>query len=72
MSSLQLSTRKLRHPKVILFMGASLDTDEKCIVCEYMQLGSLYDKLNNPYFREKYFKQNYILLKLATDVAQGH
>jgi hypothetical protein len=53
-------------------MGASLDTDEKCIVCEYMQLGSLYDKLNNPYFREKYFKQNYILLKLATDVAQGH
>jgi tRNA A-37 threonylcarbamoyl transferase component Bud32 len=61
---------KLRHPKVILFLGASLDTDEKCIVCEFMRFGSLYDKLNHPQFREKYLK-NYTLLKIATDIAQG-
>jgi serine/threonine protein kinase len=33
----------LRHPNVVLFMGASTKAPNLCIVMEYMALGSLYD-----------------------------
>jgi serine/threonine protein kinase len=33
----------LRHPNVVLFMGASTKAPNLCIVMEYMSLGSLFD-----------------------------
>jgi serine/threonine protein kinase len=33
----------LRHPNVVLFMGASSKPPRMCIIMEYMALGSLYD-----------------------------
>jgi serine/threonine protein kinase len=33
----------LRHPNVVLFMGASTSLPNLCIVMEYMTLGSLFD-----------------------------
>lgn len=33
----------LRHPNVVLFMGASSKPPRQCIIMEYMALGSLYD-----------------------------
>ncbi len=33
----------LRHPNVVLFMGACTKPPHLCIVMEYMGLGSLYD-----------------------------
>jgi serine/threonine protein kinase len=33
----------LRHPNVVLFMGASTRAPHLCIVMEYMALGSLFD-----------------------------
>ncbi|ELR14073.1 protein kinase domain containing protein [Acanthamoeba castellanii str. Neff] len=37
----------LRHPNVVLFMGASSKPPRMCIIMEYMALGSLYDVLHN-------------------------
>jgi serine/threonine protein kinase len=33
----------LRHPNVVLFMGASTKPPNMCIVMEFMALGSLFD-----------------------------
>jgi serine/threonine protein kinase len=33
----------LRHPNVVLFMGASTKPPHMCIVMEFMALGSLFD-----------------------------
>lgn len=41
----------LRHPNVVLFMGASTSLPHLCIVMEYMTLGSLFDV--RPPFRVK-------------------
>eukprot|EP00003_Mantamonas_plastica_P027485 TRINITY_DN5901_c0_g1_i1.p1 TRINITY_DN5901_c0_g1~~TRINITY_DN5901_c0_g1_i1.p1 ORF type:complete len:847 (+),score=249.39 TRINITY_DN5901_c0_g1_i1:333-2543(+) len=40
---------ELRHPNIVLFMGACLDLDEDrvCIVAEFMPRGSLFDLLMN-------------------------
>eukprot|EP01087_Luapelamoeba_hula_P007745 TRINITY_DN1900_c1_g1_i1.p1 TRINITY_DN1900_c1_g1~~TRINITY_DN1900_c1_g1_i1.p1 ORF type:complete len:1690 (-),score=189.26 TRINITY_DN1900_c1_g1_i1:61-5130(-) len=38
---------QLRHPNVILFMGACTKPPNLCIIMEYMELGSLYDVLHN-------------------------
>lgn len=38
---------KLRHPKVILFLGAVLEGEKKIIVMEYMERGSLHDVLRD-------------------------
>src|SRR5262249_34953433 len=38
---------ELRHPHVVLFMGACTEPPNACIVTEYMPQGSLYDVLHN-------------------------
>eukprot|EP01137_Pigoraptor_chileana_P033758 Opistho-2@25131 len=38
---------KLRHPNIALFMGASLNTPVKAIVVEYLQGGTLMDRLHS-------------------------
>jgi serine/threonine protein kinase len=38
----------LRHPNVVLFMGASTKAPNLCIVMEYMSLGSLFDVRPRP------------------------
>jgi len=38
---------KLRHPNVILFMGASIFQGRYCIITEYATNGSLFDLLHN-------------------------
>ena len=43
---------KLRHPNVVLFMGANLAGPDMCIVMEYCAQGSLYQVLRDP-AREK-------------------
>ncbi len=35
----------LRHPNIVLFMGAVIDADHLMIVTEYCSLGSLHDIL---------------------------
>jgi len=61
---------KLRHPKVILFLGVCLDSDYKYIVCEYMKKGCLYDIIHDSANREKYLDLK-TKVKVAIDIAQG-
>ncbi len=63
--------RKLRHPRVILFLGAVLSPECKAIVTEFMKGGSLYDLLHNPYQRQKHLPTNYQKLMTAIEIAQG-
>eukprot|EP00002_Diphylleia_rotans_P039547 TRINITY_DN9193_c0_g2_i1.p1 TRINITY_DN9193_c0_g2~~TRINITY_DN9193_c0_g2_i1.p1 ORF type:complete len:2481 (-),score=465.82 TRINITY_DN9193_c0_g2_i1:92-7534(-) len=37
---------ELRHPNILLYMGACFEMSNLCLVCEYMQQGSLYDILH--------------------------
>eukprot|EP00002_Diphylleia_rotans_P035225 TRINITY_DN7669_c0_g1_i2.p1 TRINITY_DN7669_c0_g1~~TRINITY_DN7669_c0_g1_i2.p1 ORF type:complete len:1355 (-),score=201.34 TRINITY_DN7669_c0_g1_i2:879-4943(-) len=38
---------QLRHPNVILYMGACFEANNICLVCELMEQGSLYDVLHD-------------------------
>jgi len=59
---------KLRHPKVILFLGAVLQTQssDKVIVMEYMERGSLHDVLHG-----KKSLPPRMIHRIATDIALG-
>lgn len=37
--------KKLRHPRIVLFLGVSEGEGKRCIITEYMENGSLFDKL---------------------------
>ncbi|QHN71166.1 serine/threonine protein kinase [Mollivirus kamchatka] len=52
----------LRHPNVVLFMGACTKAPNLCIIMEYMALGSLYDLLHNELVPD-------VPLSLATKIA---
>jgi len=58
---------KLRHPHVILFMGACTLAPELCIIMEHARIGSLYSVLRN--------KHNQIdmatVVRWATETAKG-
>eukprot|EP01088_Endostelium_zonatum_P011291 TRINITY_DN2533_c2_g1_i1.p1 TRINITY_DN2533_c2_g1~~TRINITY_DN2533_c2_g1_i1.p1 ORF type:complete len:1447 (-),score=316.26 TRINITY_DN2533_c2_g1_i1:127-4467(-) len=58
----------LRHPAVVLFMGASIRSPNLAIVMEYMALGSLHNLLHNEYVTN--ISQNK-RLKIALQTAQG-
>lgn len=55
----------LRHPNVVLFMGACTKPPNLCIIMEYMELGSLYDVLRNEFIPRLPFP---LRLKIATQV----
>ncbi len=58
----------LRHPNIVLFMGASTKAPHMCIVMEYMALGSLYDVLHNELIPEI---PHELKIKMARQAARG-
>jgi len=58
----------LRHPNVVLFMGACTKSPNMCIVMEFMTLGSLYELLHNELIPDIPFK---LKLKLAYQATKG-
>eukprot|EP01087_Luapelamoeba_hula_P013242 TRINITY_DN3788_c0_g2_i1.p1 TRINITY_DN3788_c0_g2~~TRINITY_DN3788_c0_g2_i1.p1 ORF type:complete len:1605 (+),score=191.21 TRINITY_DN3788_c0_g2_i1:33-4847(+) len=59
---------QLRHPNVVLFMGACTTPPNLCIIMEYMELGSLYDVLHNELVPRLPMT---LKIKLAMQAAQG-
>eukprot|EP01087_Luapelamoeba_hula_P003949 TRINITY_DN138_c0_g2_i1.p1 TRINITY_DN138_c0_g2~~TRINITY_DN138_c0_g2_i1.p1 ORF type:complete len:1696 (-),score=223.93 TRINITY_DN138_c0_g2_i1:132-5219(-) len=59
---------QLRHPNVVLFMGACTTPPNLCIIMEFMELGSLYDVLHNELVPSLPMG---LKVKLATQAAQG-
>jgi len=60
----------LRHPHVVLFMGAVTTPPNMCIIMEYMTMGSLYDILHNEKISDDILKPSK-RLKMALQVARG-
>ena len=59
--------RDLRHPNVLLFMGARIQSPNQCIVTEYMPRGSLYDILHD----DSIVLDWMLIQTMALDAAQG-
>ncbi|ALD61916.1 Ser/Thr kinase [Mollivirus sibericum] len=59
---------RLRHPNVVLFMGACTKPPRMCLVMEYMCLGSLYDLLHNELVPEIPFM---LKIKMAYQASKG-
>ncbi|GFZ02467.1 protein kinase superfamily protein [Actinidia rufa] len=62
-------TRRLRHPNIVLFMGAVTQPPNLSIVTEYLSRGSLYRLLHKPGAREVLDETR--RLNMAYDVAKG-
>ncbi|GMH09904.1 hypothetical protein Nepgr_011745 [Nepenthes gracilis] len=61
--------KRLRHPNIVLFMGAVTQPPNLSIVTEYLSRGSLYRLLHKPGTREKLDEKR--RLNMAFDVAKG-
>ena len=61
--------RSLRHPNIVLFLGAGLDTVDECpfLVMEYLRRGSLYDNLHDPTVVIEQVDE----LRFGLDIARG-
>eukprot|EP01087_Luapelamoeba_hula_P014010 TRINITY_DN4045_c1_g1_i2.p1 TRINITY_DN4045_c1_g1~~TRINITY_DN4045_c1_g1_i2.p1 ORF type:complete len:1175 (+),score=133.84 TRINITY_DN4045_c1_g1_i2:590-4114(+) len=59
---------QLRHPNVVLFMGACTKPPNLCIIMEFMELGSLYDVIHNELVPRLPMG---LRIKLAAQAAQG-
>eukprot|EP00033_Pygsuia_biforma_P003527 GCRY01003861.1.p1 GENE.GCRY01003861.1~~GCRY01003861.1.p1 ORF type:complete len:766 (+),score=168.79 GCRY01003861.1:243-2540(+) len=58
---------KLRHPNVVLFMGASTRPPNLCVITEFMPRSSLFQVL-----RDRTIKYDWqLMVKMATDAARG-
>jgi serine/threonine protein kinase len=57
---------QMRHPHVVLFMGACTETGHMCMVSEFMPNGSVYDIIRKNSQLSLYRK-----VRMAKDVAQG-
>jgi serine/threonine protein kinase len=58
---------RLRHPNVVLYIGASTKLPDACIVTEWCDKGSLSDLLYNSKSRVDFS----LMMHVAIDVAQG-
>jgi ankyrin repeat protein len=58
---------KLRHPNVVLFMGACTNPPNLCIVTEYLPRGSLWHILHDRSVNISWK----LIIKMATDAARG-
>ncbi|KAF8006832.1 hypothetical protein BT93_K0982 [Corymbia citriodora subsp. variegata] len=61
--------KRLRHPNIVLFMGAVTEPPKLSIVTEYLSRGSLYRLLHKPGAREMSDERR--RLNMALDVAKG-
>lgn len=61
--------KRLRHPNIVLFMGAVTQQPNLSIVTEYLSRGSLYRLLHKPAAREMLDERR--RLNMAYDVAKG-
>ncbi|XP_073033282.1 serine/threonine-protein kinase CTR1-like [Primulina eburnea] len=61
--------KRLRHPNIVLFMGAVTERPNLSIVTEYLSRGSLYKLLHKPGAREALDEKR--RLSMAFDVAKG-
>ncbi|KAL0309584.1 UNVERIFIED_CONTAM: Serine/threonine-protein kinase CTR1 [Sesamum radiatum] len=61
--------KRLRHPNIVLFMGAVTEPPNLSIVTEYLSRGSLYRLLHKPGAREAMDERR--RLSMAYDVAKG-
>ncbi|KAL9425256.1 hypothetical protein AB3S75_032237 [Citrus x aurantiifolia] len=61
--------KRLRHPNIVLFMGAVTQPPNLSIVTEYLSRGSLYRLLHKPGVREMLDERR--RLNMAYDVAKG-
>ncbi|XP_047959666.1 serine/threonine-protein kinase CTR1-like [Salvia hispanica] len=61
--------KRLRHPNIVLFMGAVTEPPNLSIVTEYLSSGSLYRLLHKPGAREVLDEKR--RLSMAYDVAKG-
>ncbi|ESW16785.1 hypothetical protein PHAVU_007G184600 [Phaseolus vulgaris] len=59
--------RRLRHPNIVLFMGAVTRPPNLSIISEYLPRGSLYRLLHRPYCQIDEKRR----IKMALDVARG-
>lgn len=60
-------TSSLRHPNIVLYMGASIDKDNYYMITEYLPKGSLFDLIHTA--KKKFDDKTKI--KIALDIAVG-
>uniref|UniRef100_A0A7S0H953 Non-specific serine/threonine protein kinase n=1 Tax=Amorphochlora amoebiformis TaxID=1561963 RepID=A0A7S0H953_9EUKA len=58
---------QLRHPNIVLYIGACPKLPNVCIVMEWCARGCLFDMLHNPSF----FMDTSLLIRIAHGIAQG-
>eukprot|EP00002_Diphylleia_rotans_P036047 TRINITY_DN7910_c0_g1_i4.p1 TRINITY_DN7910_c0_g1~~TRINITY_DN7910_c0_g1_i4.p1 ORF type:complete len:640 (-),score=79.87 TRINITY_DN7910_c0_g1_i4:70-1989(-) len=58
---------ELRHPNVVLFMGACLEPPHVCLVTEFMPRGNMYDVLHTQSLAMDWIR----ILTMASDAARG-
>jgi serine/threonine protein kinase len=63
------SLSELRHPNIVLFMGASIRLPNLCIVTEFCHGGNLYSALRRKSWREHVGQEEF--LRMARDAARG-
>eukprot|EP01117_Protostelium_nocturnum_P016504 TRINITY_DN6541_c0_g1_i1.p1 TRINITY_DN6541_c0_g1~~TRINITY_DN6541_c0_g1_i1.p1 ORF type:complete len:754 (-),score=232.36 TRINITY_DN6541_c0_g1_i1:129-2390(-) len=61
--------QKLRHPNIIMFLGASLDGENRCIITEYLSGGNVHRLIHNDWI---ILEKNVMLrYRIAMDVIRG-
>eukprot|EP00276_Gloeochaete_wittrockiana_P005921 CAMPEP_0184644014 /NCGR_PEP_ID=MMETSP0308-20130426/804_1 /TAXON_ID=38269 /ORGANISM="Gloeochaete witrockiana, Strain SAG 46.84" /LENGTH=349 /DNA_ID=CAMNT_0027072309 /DNA_START=18 /DNA_END=1067 /DNA_ORIENTATION=+ len=61
----------LSHPRLVRFLGACISPPDLFVVCEFMEGGSLEDKIHGRSRQENHPLPLPILLPIAADVAEG-
>ncbi len=59
--------RELRHPHIVLYMGACFDADYISLICEFMKNGSLFSVLHDE-SRSIPYKQQ---IQFMSDICKG-
>eukprot|EP00002_Diphylleia_rotans_P016595 TRINITY_DN322_c0_g1_i1.p1 TRINITY_DN322_c0_g1~~TRINITY_DN322_c0_g1_i1.p1 ORF type:complete len:2502 (+),score=409.05 TRINITY_DN322_c0_g1_i1:87-7592(+) len=63
---------ELRHPNIVLYMGACITARSTCLVCEFMVHGSLYDVLHNESMVIPYQQRVAFMLDIAKGMQYLH
>lgn len=58
---------KLRHPNIVLFLGATIPPDECCVIMEYVPSGSLYTLIHEQDIKLKPSQ----IVRIAKDICAG-